>query len=165
MPRHVLLFSMCVLVPVAALAQSNGWEIEVHGGGAIASTLSRGTTNLPPVGAPLATPRPQFPSRRVSSWFLGDGAQLMNSAAAQFGAGGPFVFSDRITPLDAVLANPLAERQDGGGFGFRVSRAITDRFSAELNFDYSATPLQVPSDAVFGIQATAESFQPVFEGL
>ena len=163
MTPHILLLSVSLSVPVTALAQGGGWEIEVHGGGTIASTASGGTTNFPAAGAPLATLVPQFQSRRVSSWFFGDGAELANGVADGLQA---FAFPSaaRITPLDSVLVDPLAERRDGGGFGFRVSRAITDRFSAEFNFDYNATPLEVPSATSSGIQATAASFQAVFEG-
>lgn len=68
MARHVYFVCVLLLAPVAALAQGGGWEVEVHGGGAIASTLSGGTTNFP-AAAPLATLNPQFPSRRVSTRF------------------------------------------------------------------------------------------------
>ena len=92
------------------MAQGGGWEIEVHGGGSLTSSLSGGTSDLPDPGALLATRG--APSRRISSWFFGDGSQLLNEAAAGFGFPFPPV-SERITPLDSVLANPLAERQNG----------------------------------------------------
>ena len=119
---------------------------------------SGGTTTLPPAGPLLPTGEPQFFSRRVSSWFFGDGAQLANDLAAAF----PLV-SSRIIPLDRVLGNPLADRQNGGAFGFRVGRRITNRLTAEFNFDYTLTPWEVPSATASGIEATAGSFQVLFD--
>ena len=49
----------------------------------------------------IATSSPLFPSRQVSSWLFGDGAALLNDVAAEFG------LTERISPLDAVLASPL----------------------------------------------------------
>ena len=159
--RHVVFVCMLLLPPVPLFAQGSGWKIEVHGGGAIPSSLSGGTTELP-AGTPLVTARRWYPSRRVSSWFFGDGAELANEVAPQFRT--PFSFSDRITPLDSVLANPLAERQSGWSFGVRVSRDITPRFAAEFNLDVSSAPLEVTCAAIQGIEASAESFLQTFEG-
>jgi hypothetical protein len=95
----------------------------------------------------------------VSSWFFGDGAQLLNAAASA----SPFTTGQRITPLDAVLNNPLADRQGGPNFGFRVSRGLTPRFVAEFNFDYASTPFEARPGVQSGLQTTAASFAPVFE--
>jgi hypothetical protein len=140
-----------------ALAQGRGWEVEVHGGGAFATNLSGGTTTLP-TSTPLPTPLPEFPSRRVSTWFVGAGSGLANDVAGQISR-----ITERITPLDGILSAPLGERGGGGSFGFRVSRVLTPRFSAEFNFDYSATSLDVPSAASSGVQTTATSFRTTFE--
>jgi hypothetical protein len=140
-----------------AFAQGHGWEVEVHGGGAFVTNLTGGTRTLPS-STPLATPAPQFPSRRVSTWFAGAGSTLANEVA------GLFAVSGRITPLDAILNQPLGERGNGGSVGFRVSRVLTPRFSAEFNFDYAATSLEVPSAVSSGVQTTATSFKATFDG-
>ncbi len=75
MTRHVVFVCALLLVPVAALAQGQKWEIEVHGGGTFASALSGGTSNLPG-SSPLTFFGLQ--SRSVSSWFFGDGAEHLN---------------------------------------------------------------------------------------
>ena len=153
----VLWFGLTAL-PSVACAQASRWEVEVHGGGAFISNLSGGTTTLP-TSSPLATPASQFPSRRVSTWFAGDGSKLANDVAGLFAQ-----ISGRITPLDGILNAPFANRGNGGSFGFRVSRVLTPRLSAEFNFDYAVSSLSVPADVTSGIETTATSFRTTFEG-
>ena len=162
--RWIVVVCVWLLVPVTASAQNSGWEVEVHGGGSLTSNPSGGTSSLPgsePL-PPLPFGIPDAPSRRVSSWFFGDGAQLANGTAAQL-QGFAFPFSARITALDSVLAGSLAERQNGGSFGFRVSRDLTPRFGVEFNVDFSSTPLDVTQAT--SIQASTESFAETLEGM
>jgi hypothetical protein len=147
-----------LLAPATVLAQGTGWEIEVHAGGALTDAPSSGTTTIPAPGAPFTTVT-ELPIRRVSSWFLGDGSVLLNDALVEFGSSGT------ITALDPVFDNALAERQDGGSVGFRVSREITPRFSAEFNLDFASAPLEITAPAVAAIQATRASFESAFEAL
>jgi hypothetical protein len=81
------------MVPGTVSAQSTGWEIEVHGGGALASALGGGTGGVPAAGAPF-TSVTDFPTRRVSSWLFGDGANLLNDTLAAFDS------SQEVTALD-----------------------------------------------------------------
>jgi hypothetical protein len=159
----IVLSSGLTVVPLPAFGQASGWELEVHGGGALATNLSGGSTNLP-TGTPLPTFVPQYPSRRVSTWFAGDGSALANTVASQFAIGSPFQFPARIAPLDGILDRPFAERQSGAGFGFRVSRTLTPRLAAEFNVDYVASSLSVPSEIATGIQDSATSFRDTFNG-
>jgi hypothetical protein len=162
-PAPLLVVSYVLLIgPDRVLAQGTGWEVEVHGGGSSVGNLSGGTATAP-AGTALATGDPTNPSRRVSTWFAGDGASLANSVAGQFTGSG--AFSARIAPLESFLNRPFAERESGGSFGFRVSRALTERFSAEFNFDYSASALTVPSAIEAGLQNTATTFKGTFEGI
>ena len=147
-------------VPALVMAQDNAWEVEVHAGGLFTPDISGGTTSLPPAGGPFTTV-PPFQSRQVSSWFYGDGAQLLNGVAAS----PAFLTSQRITPLDSVLNNPLADRTGGGSFGFRVSRQFMPRLVAEFNFDYASTPFEARAGVQPGLESTAASFRPVFEAL
>jgi hypothetical protein len=160
----VFVFVMsCALMlnPDEAIAQNGGWEVEIHGGGAISTNASGGTTTRPGSTA-LATPFAQFPSRRHSTWFAGDGAALANDVAGKVFVGTPSQIDSRITPLDAILNRPFAERGGGGSFGFRVSRTLTPRFAAEFNVDYAASSLRVPSAVTTGVQSAATSFQAIF---
>ena len=158
MMRHVVLLCALLVVPVPVMAQSGGWEFEVHGGGLLMANASGGSGSLPDLGSSFTTVTSRS-SRHVASWFFGDGAELFNGTAAGLG------IPERITSLDPVLNNPLAERQDGGSFGFRVSREVTPRVAAEFNFDFTSTPLEMPAASVAGIQASSTSFVPAWNAL
>ena len=155
MKRSLVLPCAFLLVPIAALGQSRGWEIEVHGGGVFVNTLSGGTGSLPAPGEPFTSVTGST-SRAVSSWYFGDGAELVNDFLSSFGV------PERITPLDSVLNSRLAERGNGGGFGFRVGREITPRFGAEFNFDFTSAPVDLTGGALAGIEASRDSFVPAF---
>lgn len=155
MTRPVVFLCALLLVPAAVMAQGGGWEIEVHGGGAFVNNLSGGTGSLPAPGAPFTTGTGR-PSRRVSSWYFGDGAELVNDVLSLFGA------PERIAPLDSVLTNRFAERDNGGGFGFRVAREITPRFGAEFNLDFTSAAVNPTSSALAGVEASSDSFVPAF---
>lgn len=138
-------------------ATAFAWEIEVHGG------AMRGTS--PDGGSPIATfptgvtlPTPTGgPSRRISSWYFGDGAALHREAAAALAPG-----TATIVALDEVLRSAFGERQSGGSFGVRVSRRLSGKFSAEFSLDRGQTPYDVTDRARAGIEATRASFSPAF---
>jgi hypothetical protein len=143
-----------VVAPAAAAAQD--WEIEVHGGSLFTPEATGGSGTLPAGGASFTT-FGTFQSRRVSSWLYGDGAQLLNGIATAFN------IQQRVTPLDPVANNLLADRRGGASAGFRVSRSFTSRLAAEFNFDYASTPLQARVSAASGLSATTTSFRAVFQ--
>lgn len=94
------------------------WEVEVHGG--LMRTFQPGGYQLPPSAVAYSLYGTGFQgdsSIRVSSWYFGDGAQLIGSA-----------------PLDPILTKSIVQPQ-GKMFGFRVSRDITRHVAAELTFD------------------------------
>ena len=155
MKRHLVLSCVFLLVPITVLGQSRSWEIEFHGGGGFVNTLSGGTGTLPAPGGPFTSVTGST-SRAVSSWYVGDGAELANHVLSSFGV------PERITSLDSVLNNRLAERGNGGGFGFRVGREITPRFGAEFNLDFTAAPVDLTVGALAGIEASSDSFVPAF---
>jgi hypothetical protein len=155
--RYVNALALCVVLsaPAAVSAQVGPWEVEVHAGTVTMPEIPSGTSSLPPPGATFA-PFPGLQSRQVSSWFVGDGAQLLNGIAAAFGTPG------RITPLDPVANNPLADRKGGLDIGFRVGRRITPRLVAEFNFDYASAPFEERAGVQTGLTATSASFGPTF---
>jgi hypothetical protein len=71
------------------------------------------------------------PSRRVSSWFFGEGSTLLNQVRQQQQSQFPI----RPAPLDSVLQGPLIEPGDGAVFGFRLGRRLSSRMIAELTVD------------------------------
>ena len=146
--------------PAAAQNAQPKWEIEVHAGGLVTNNPTDGTTALPPAGAAFTTAGGR-PSRRVSSWYLGDGAALLNDVLTAFPSGP----SARITPLNAVIQGPLATRENGMAFGIRVGRAINSRLAAEATVDFSPARLTMTEDAERGIEATRGTFESAFRGL
>src|SRR5688572_3578875 len=73
---------LLVLQAAPASAQNAPkWEIEFHAGGLVTNNPTDGTTALPPAGAAFTTAGAR-PSRRVSSWYFGDGAALLNEVLA-----------------------------------------------------------------------------------
>jgi len=153
--RYLVLSLAFLLIPMAALGQGTTWEIQFHGGGAFASALSRGTGSLPAPGGPFTSVTGST-SRAVSSWYVGDGALLINEVLASFGV------SERITPLDSTVNSRLGERGNGGGVGLRVGREITPRFGAEFNLDITSASIDLVDDARAGIKASSDSFVPAF---
>jgi hypothetical protein len=77
----------------------------------------------------------------------------------------PGGLGQRITPLNAVINAPIATRQNGFAFGFRVSRAINSRLAAEATVDYSPAKLELTTGTVRGVEETRGSFESVFNAL
>lgn len=151
------------LAALPARAQSGQgakWEIEGHGGG-LFLTGSTGDEPpvLPPPGAAIATSSPVFPSRRVPSWFFGDGATLLNQVNQQFGVAG------RIESLDAALGGSSVNVGNGFAAGLRARRILTGRLWLEFGIDFFPGAVG-QSDELLAAAATAgDSFVPAFEGL
>jgi hypothetical protein len=126
----------------AAAQRGHAFEIEAHVGGVFASNMKTGTdtTSL------LATPGPSFiavngtTSRRVPSFFFGDGALLLNQAAGLPAPGIPGA-------LEATLGRPFFESREGAEIGFRITIPATSRFSAEVSFDQTRSPIAATSSA------------------
>ncbi len=148
----------------AAAASSDGpdpdrkWEIEVHGGGLLATSPASGDVALPNPGAPFTT----FvggSTRFVSSWYFGDGAALYNQFVASLA--NP-ALTNTINPLDPALNSEVVHRQHGAAFGGRLYRELTPRWGVELNFDYNLGELQISSRGLNQIAATSASWAAAF---
>ena len=168
----VVCLSAAAAPAVAQTAGSGKWEIEFHGGGMLPANPTGGTVSLPPQGE-LFTSVSNVPaigpavhaSRRQSSWYFGDGANIFNGLADSLVATGQAQFSGRLATLDPVLGRSLAAKRRGGSIGARVSRVLTPRFSAELSVDYNLARLEIARANSDAIEATRASFIPAFRGL
>ncbi len=147
-----------LLVPARVVAQGGVWEVEVHGGRSFIGAPSDGRGSVPDPGPPFTTAT-SLPSRRVSSWFLGDGAQLLNGSLAALG------LSERIAALDPVLDAPLVARQNGHSFGFRVGRDLTPRLAAEFSLDFTSHVVEIAAPVAAALEATSASFTSAFRAL
>ncbi len=153
--RGAVFLCAVLLLPATAHAQNGTWEVEVHGGRSLVSPAPAGTGALPAPGASFTT-FTGAPSRRVSSWYFGDGAELANSVLSVAG------FPERIAPLDSVLTHALGRQNDGTGFGFRVGRRITSRVGAEVSLDTVSAPFDLTSEALTGVNASRDSYRAAF---
>jgi hypothetical protein len=154
---HVVM-SCVVSAPVVVAAQTAGsrWEVDVHGGGGFDRTPTSGHASLPPAGQTFQTVVGTT-TRRASSWYLGDGALLLNQINGVFAsAGAPS--TSRLTPLDPVLQSASGTRASGGTVGFRVAYALTSRFGAEFTLDAAQGKTTFTGEALDGIEATRSSF-------
>jgi hypothetical protein len=133
------------------------WEIELHVGLTMAKRPHGGETTLPPAGAPILTSSPVFPSRETSTWFLGDGAALLNGVAEEFGLGA------RISPLERALETIGADASTGPIFGARLRRSWKPRLLAEVSVDLLWGSSAVSDE--FAVEASRSSFESTFRAL
>jgi hypothetical protein len=161
-PVSIVLCSLAVTVMGSPAQAQNAprWEVEVHGGGAFGNNATDGTSSLPGPGEAFTTLSLQ-PSRRVSSWFFGDGAALLNEVNTSL----LVPASSRVTALDAVLTKAGATREKGGTYGFRISYAITPRFAAEFSLDAAQARLKLTDSLLAGLEASRASFTTAWNGL
>jgi hypothetical protein len=137
-----------------AAAQDKKWEIEVHAGGFSVGGSTDAVTAMPPPGESFTLLNGR-PSRRVSSWYFGDGAALANEWAAAFTVVPRML---RITPLDPVLNGSATTYPTSGGAGFRIGRRLTTRITAEMSLDYRHSRLELSRDAIRDIEAARSTF-------
>jgi hypothetical protein len=161
-----VLLAAALAVPASAHAQATAqprsgdrpaWRIEFHGGFQTGAGGS-GSGQLPLPGAAFVTARNQLESRRVSSWFFGDGAALFNQSSQAS------VSPGRITPLDPVLT--AASANTGGGFsgGITLTRPMTDRVALNISFDI-APGAALTDAALNATETTRRSFETGFDAL
>jgi len=129
------------------------WEFEFHGGGTMARNSTGGSPAYLQPGQPFRTIA-NLPSRRVSSWYIGDGGLLLNAVNEAFG------FSERIRLLDTVAVGRAGQPESGGSFGLRLGRDVTSRLGAELTVDYSLAHMAFGRTALAGIEASRATFVP-----
>jgi hypothetical protein len=136
------------------------WEIEGYGGlMLLGGGGSDGAAVLPERGPAIPTSSPVFPSRRVPSWFFGDGAVLLNLVNQQFSV------PAAIQPLDAALGGSALSRDNGFAGGLRVRRGLTSRFSAEFSLDFFPGSADLSDELRSAAESTRDSFAPAFQGL
>ena len=146
----LLVVSLGIEVTASQAVAGQRWEIEGHAGALVASNSTGGTSVLP-------APGPDIPlggtsvTRRLPSWFFGDGAAILNQI---LGARSQV----KIVPLDPVLQSSIVERQSGASYGIRVDRSLTPRFGVEFALDGSQSPLALRSTLKGAASASQASF-------
>ena len=157
-----LVIAAALFTTAAAHSQDNAssdtkWEIELHAG-TLASYSGGGESGLklPDPGQTFVPAPALFPgatTRRVSSWFFGDGTAPYDAAFPP----GAFPESSRIKPLDSALT-PSAIHFGSGQFGFRISRRALTWLDTEFSMDLG--PERMPTDETVAVaEASLVSFQ------
>jgi hypothetical protein len=132
------------------------WELEMYGGVSLGRLSSGGSVELPGPGAPIATSSPIYPSWRVPTWFLGDGAAFLNRVAEQLAVGA------RISPLDAALGPAALNDAGHFAFGARVRHPLRGRFSIEGGMDVLLGSGHVTQELAAATAAARASFETTF---
>jgi hypothetical protein len=160
-------WSVLVSAAIPALAQpaaappSRAWTIDVHGGVINGAGALSGQGQLPPPGEPYSV-AVMFQSRKVPTWFFGDGPLLFN----QFRAASPpqQVAIPGIVPLDDTLQRGIVRHGGGGVFGARVSRAVGGRFGLEFTVDRHGTARRFTDDVGSAIETTRRTYAEAMAG-
>ncbi len=134
--------------PKASSDSGPKWEIEFHGG--LSKSSESGGWSLPPDGVSysLAGSGAQgYTSIRVSSWYYGDGAELVGSKSS----------------LESIMTRKVVDTESRM-IGFRASRALTNWFSAEFSFDRGSR-LKISDGALKAIESARADFKKAWQRL
>jgi hypothetical protein len=143
----------------AQTAPTPRWEVEGFAGLSLFELPTGGTAALPAAGPPLTTSGPTNPSRRVPTWFLGDGSKLLNGVNADFG------IAARISPLDTALRSLGLSGTNAPAFGLRVRRGLTRTLSLEVSADMLPGSREVSAELASAVDASRSSFESAFKAL
>jgi hypothetical protein len=151
--RCACFYSILVVATATHAFAGQKWEIEAHGGVLMSTNPTGGTTALPPASPdiPLNAALPNSITRRVPSWYFGDGAAILNQIV---GVRSPV----KIAPLDPMLESRIVERQSASSFGVRVARSLTARFGVEFALDEAQGELTLRSSAKDVMNTSQASF-------
>src|SRR5262245_38592695 len=133
---------------------ATGWIVEAHVGSAPDRVPSIVLTHqLPGQGPTFASAGGVDTSRRVPSWYFGDGAAIANGAADRFNW-------PHIVSLDPVLTGAATTTTTGAHFGIRIGHTITKRVLVLFSYDQASVKIPLTSSAQANVTASNASFQP-----
>lgn len=151
------------LSPSLASAQAQSaerrWQLEVIGGLAFFELPTSGEAALPPPGPALTTSSPTTPSRRVPTWFLGDGASLVNGVNTEFGV------ASLLAPLDDALGRVGLSGTNAPAMGLRLRRTVTPRWSLDVSAELWTGSTEIDPALLEAVELTRASFASAFTGL
>lgn len=157
---------MLLMAPATAAAQPgsagpaiSGWDVEIYGGWLPAGSASADAPTLP-TSEPFVALNGQ-PSRRVPSWFFGDGADLLNDVFRQ---SEPLLGRNlgRITPIDDALAAGAIRRSSGPASGGRLVRRLNATLALEIDVGLAGTAWEYTEEAEANLAMAETSFEDVW---
>ncbi len=161
--RVALVALACGLTATAAAAQPTAgqprWQIEVVGGGALFDLPTSGEAALPPLGPSLTTSSPANPSRRIPTWFLADGASLLNGANREFGV------AAQLPPIDDALGSLGLTGSNAPVAGLRIRRYLSARLAIEAGAEIHLGASDIDPALLDAAEAARAGFVSAFTGL
>ncbi len=158
---RIVLAVSAVLLPTTADAQTpdRRWQVELLGGLSLFELPTSGDAALPAAGPALPTSGPTNPSRRIPTWFLGDGASLLNGANDEFGV------ASRLVPLDEALGRLGLLGTNAPVMGVRLRRDLTARWSLDLSTEVWTGATEIDPALLDAVETSRASFEGAFTGL
>ena len=157
---------VCLMWPTTASAQSalqipeppviRGWEVAVQVGGGVMTSPS-GTATLPPPGNTISIGGANS-TRQVSSWFFGDGTDILNANLART------LFGARMNSIDGMLTS-TAEMGGGLSVNTTLTRRLTSRLAVEFGVSMAPESLHLSDSATSELQSATDSFENSFNSL
>ncbi len=139
--------------------RSGRWQVELLGGVSLFDLPSSGDAALPPPGPTITGTGPANQSRRVPTWFLGDGAALINGTNQELGV------AAQLTPIDEALVGLGLRGGNAPLGGVRIARYFTDRIALELGATLHQGSAEIDPALISAAQAASAGFEQAFTGL
>lgn len=160
----VLALGVLLATPVSATGQSPNeqsrrWQVDVVGGISLFELPTGGEAALPPPGPTLTATSPIYQSRRIPTWFLSDGASLVNGANREFG------FAALLPPIDNVLGSLGLAGSNAPLGGLRAARYFTNRLALELGITLHQGSSEIDPALIDAAESAAAGFDAAFTGL
>jgi hypothetical protein len=154
-------FGAAALLPtqVDAQTQERRWQVEVLGGLSLFELPTSGEAALPAPGPVMPQLGPTTPSRRIPTWFLGDGASLLNGANDELGV------ASRLVPLDSALGRLGLSGTNAPAIGLRLRRDLTPRWSIDLSTEVWTGSTKIDPALLDAVELSRASFEAAFRGL
>lgn len=133
------------------------WEVSFHGTLATRGKAPTGESRTPAAGPTFVMADGSTPSRYVSSWFFGDGTDLLNQVLGLRGIGS-------VRALDQPPGWPIPS-PSGAAAGVRLSRHIKGGIWFETGVDFGLTGLGFDDAENERIEAIRASFETAFGAL
>ncbi len=143
--------------PASSRSSEPRWEVSFHGTVATRGKAPTGESRTPAAGPTFIMADGSTPSRYVSSWFYGDGTDLLNQVLSLRGIGS-------MRALDQPPGWPIPS-PSGPAVGVRLARQLKGGIWFETGVDYGLTGLGFDTTETERSEATRASFETAFRAL
>jgi len=156
--------AFAILASAPAFAQvppsTPKWELEVHVGQTVVVNPIDGIPQTQ-ASAPFFSTGPGRVSRAVSSWYWGDGAQLLGEVTTQL----RIPPTQQIVPLDNFMRVSTLRLQSGPSFGARIGYEKSPHVRFEASVDWKGGNIEVIDGIADAVERTRASFNAVWQAV